>query len=153
MDRSNLLIVPLDRQRHWYRYHHLFQEMLRQELDWFEPDEVSGLAVRASAWCEENGFLDNAVLYAQVAGAVDRVAEIVVRHALPQYALGRISAAQGWFAWLAEHGSADGAAAVLGAWLTCNRGEPRRQRAGQRSRRWHRRTASFPMAARCGPGS
>jgi LuxR family maltose regulon positive regulatory protein len=117
MDASNLLLVPLDRQRQWYRYHYLFQGMLRHELDRLEPDEVSGLSLRASAWCEENRFLDNAVCYAQAAGAVDRVAEIMLRHVMPQFGMGRLTALLGWFRWLAEHDSADGAVAVLGAWL------------------------------------
>lgn len=123
MDASNRLIVPLDRQRHWYRYHHLFKQMLRDELDRLEPGTASKLALRASAWCEEHGFLDNAVTYAQVAQSTRRVGEIVLGHGLRQYAMGRITALHSWFGWLAERPSVDGAVAVLGAWLNVESGK------------------------------
>jgi LuxR family maltose regulon positive regulatory protein len=50
LEESNLLLVPLDRQRRWYRYHHLFQELLTAELNRREPKLVPQLHTRAAGW-------------------------------------------------------------------------------------------------------
>jgi LuxR family maltose regulon positive regulatory protein len=124
IEASNLLLVPLDRQRRWYRYHALFQAVLRRELECTDPEAVPSLARRASGWCESNGFFDAAVHYAQVAGDVDRVGRLVLVGGLRQYAAGRVTALREWFTWLTEHGSTDAGVAVLGAWLAMLSGRP-----------------------------
>ena len=63
--RSNLFVVALDRNEQWYRYHHLFQELLRAELERGEPELVPQLLTRASQWCEANGQPEAAIRYAQ----------------------------------------------------------------------------------------
>ena len=83
--RSNLFVVPLDANREWYRYHHLFQEVLRSDLARAEPDLERSLLARASEWCEANGQLETAIGYAQQACDVDRVAQLVERCALSAY--------------------------------------------------------------------
>ncbi|MGB0091466.1 MAG: hypothetical protein WBP81_02875, partial [Solirubrobacteraceae bacterium] len=55
VERSNLNVVPLDRTREWYRYHHLFRDALRTELMRREPEAVPALHRRAAAWLEGNG--------------------------------------------------------------------------------------------------
>ncbi len=80
--RSNLFLVPLDANGEWYRYHHLFQELLQLELARAEPDLAPSLLARASAWCEANGQPETAVGYAQEAGDTDRVAQLVERYGL-----------------------------------------------------------------------
>ena len=70
LEASNLLIVPLDRQRRWYRYHHLFQETLRYELERTASESIPSLARRASQWCETEGLIDQAIHYMQLAGDV-----------------------------------------------------------------------------------
>ena len=50
IERDNLFVVPLDMSRRWYRYHHLFGELLRAELHRLEPDLIAGLHRRAAAW-------------------------------------------------------------------------------------------------------
>ena len=75
--RSNLFLVPLDPSGEWYRYHHLFQELLRSELARAEPDLVPGLLARGADWCETYGNPERAIGYAQQAGDVDRVARLV----------------------------------------------------------------------------
>ena len=64
LERSNLFLVPLDNRREWYRYHHLFGELLRHELALAGPDEVAGLHGRAAAWHLEAGMSDEAVRHA-----------------------------------------------------------------------------------------
>jgi LuxR family transcriptional regulator, maltose regulon positive regulatory protein len=88
LESANLLLVPLDRRREWYRYHKLFQELLRAELDRRESEMVGRLHERAAAWCEANGLPDMAIDHAQAAGDADRVARLVARHLLAAYAGG-----------------------------------------------------------------
>jgi LuxR family transcriptional regulator, maltose regulon positive regulatory protein len=147
MEASNLLLVPLDRQRRWYRYHHLFQRMLRHELERQEPAAIPVLARRASQWCEANGLLDSAIDYAQLAGDSPRVSHVLERTAMRQYALGRATTLRRWFEWLAGHGPAGGGAAVLGAWLSLLSG-----RAAD-AQRWAAAADQAPQDARMPDGS
>ena len=126
LEESNLLLVPLDRQRRWYRYHHLFQELLRAELERRERELVPALHARASAWCEANGLPETAIDHAQAAGDADRVARLVWRLALPAYGAGRVDTARRWFGWFADQGLLGRyrSVAVLGAWLQALVGEP-----------------------------
>ena len=72
--RSNLLLVPLDRRGVWYRYHHLFRDMLLAELERAEPGLLPVLRRRAAAWCLANGRPADALEYSIAAGDVDAVA-------------------------------------------------------------------------------
>jgi LuxR family maltose regulon positive regulatory protein len=119
LELSNLLVVPLDRQRRWYRYHHLFGELLLAELERREPDLVSGLHARAASWHEDNGLPEVAIDHAQAAGDADRVARLVAALAQPAYAAGRVDTVRRWLAWLEERGLVDRypPIAVLGAWV------------------------------------
>jgi LuxR family transcriptional regulator, maltose regulon positive regulatory protein len=77
LDRDNLFLVPLDDQRRWYRYHHLFADMLQARLLDELPGEARELHHRASAWFEEEGDTTAAVEHALAAGDVDRAAGLV----------------------------------------------------------------------------
>ena len=81
--RTNGLIVPLDRQGEWYRYHHLFRELLRNELERSEPHAAAALNGRAMAWCVANDLTEAAVLYGQAAGETDAVADLLEGFLLP----------------------------------------------------------------------
>jgi LuxR family maltose regulon positive regulatory protein len=119
MDRANLLLVPLDRRRHWYRYHHLFGDLLRAELGRREPELVPQLHVRAAAWCEANGLPETAIDHAQAAGDTDRVARLVAMLTQPAYASGRVESARRWLAWFEGQGLIQRypLVAVQGAWV------------------------------------
>lgn len=77
LDRANLFLIPLDDHREWYRYHHLFAEMLRARLLDERPDEVSELHLRASRWYEGNGDIADAVGHAIDAGAFEHAARLI----------------------------------------------------------------------------
>jgi LuxR family maltose regulon positive regulatory protein len=126
LEGSNLLLVPLDRTRRWYRYHRLFSEGLRSHLERNEPDLTAELRRRAADWCEANGMLEDAVAYARAAGDVDRVARLVGSITLPLYAAGRAGTIEEWFEWLEAHGALERhpPLAVLGAWLHALMGRP-----------------------------
>jgi LuxR family maltose regulon positive regulatory protein len=72
LERANLFIVPLDSERRWYRYHHLFGDLLRQRLG--KPKEFAEFHLRASQWYEENGDMGAAFHHAIVAGDFVRAA-------------------------------------------------------------------------------
>ncbi len=124
--RSNLFLVPLDTTREWYRYHHLFQELLRSELTRAEPDLLPRLLSRAADWFVAEGQPEAAIGYAQEAGDVDRVAQLFEQCALPVYRSGRVASVERWLGWLEEHGALEQhpAAAVLGAMLAALWGRP-----------------------------
>jgi LuxR family maltose regulon positive regulatory protein len=77
LDRDNLFIVPLDDKRRWYRYHHLFADLLRTKLEQMLPDLVPELHRRASKWYEANGFIEEAARHALAAFEYDRAAKLI----------------------------------------------------------------------------
>jgi len=75
IERSDLFITPLDERRDWYRYHHLFQELLQQRATTeMGTGQVTDLHCLASVWFEEHGLLDEALHHALVAGDLDLAA-------------------------------------------------------------------------------
>lgn len=77
LERANLFIVPLDNQRQWYRYHHLFADVIRARLLKEQPDQVFLLHHRASVWYEQNGMLSDAVNHALAAEDYERTAGLM----------------------------------------------------------------------------
>ena len=124
--RSNLFLVPLDRTGEWYRYHHLFRELLHSELRRVEPDLVPQLLARAANWCEANEQPEAAIGYAQTAGDVDRTARLIVRNYLDTYNSGRAATVERWLGWLDAHGAIEtnAAVAVIGGLTAALWGRP-----------------------------
>jgi LuxR family maltose regulon positive regulatory protein len=91
--------VPLDRRREWYRYHHLFRDLLRAELERREPALVPDLHRRAAAWCEANGLEETAIDHAHAAGDADQVARLVLKVMQPVWASGRVDTVLRWMEW------------------------------------------------------
>ena len=77
LERGNLFVIPLDDRRQWYRYHHLFAEVLQAHLIEAQPEQVSGLHQRASAWYEQNGFPPEAIYHALAAEDLVRAAGLI----------------------------------------------------------------------------
>jgi LuxR family maltose regulon positive regulatory protein len=78
--RSNLFLLPLDPRGEWYRFHHLFGELLRMELIRTEPEAASELHRRAGAWCREHGLIDEALEHADAAGDDLVVSDVLLQH-------------------------------------------------------------------------
>ena len=76
LDRGNLFLVPLDGRRHWYRYHHLFADMLHVRLLDEQPGQVPDLHRRASAWYQQNGEQSMAISHALAAEDFERAADL-----------------------------------------------------------------------------
>jgi LuxR family maltose regulon positive regulatory protein len=82
LDRANLFLVPLDEQHRWYRYHHLFAELLRNQLREAAPDQIPELHRRAAAWYEQHGFESEAIKHALAAGDQQHTARIIEQNAM-----------------------------------------------------------------------
>jgi LuxR family transcriptional regulator, maltose regulon positive regulatory protein len=123
--RTNGFVVPLDRRGEWYRYHHLFAELLRNELERRRPDVVSTLNRRAMDWCVANGFTEAAVVYGHAAGELDTVAGLVDALAAPLYYDGRMETVEEWLGWFGDDELVRyPALAIFGAWFRVLTGRP-----------------------------
>ena len=95
--RAGLFVVPLDDERRWYRYHHLFGDLLRQRLrERLGADDVAGLHRRASAWFDEEGSAPEAIRHALAAGDPDRAADLIEQVAPAVRRERRETAMLGW---------------------------------------------------------
>jgi LuxR family maltose regulon positive regulatory protein len=122
---TNGFVVHLDRRGEWYRYHHLFGELLRNELERSDPDIVRDLNRRAMAWCIDNDLAEAAVLYGHAAGETEAVAGLVDALVLPLYYDGRRETAEEWLSWFSQDELVKyPALAVFGAWLHVLAGRP-----------------------------
>jgi LuxR family maltose regulon positive regulatory protein len=102
IEQGNLLLVPLDDRREWYRYHRLFGELLRSELGRREPELVPTLHARAAEWYETNGRPEQALRHAQAAKDTEHVARLLEQLVQPVWASGRAGTVMRWLEWLAD---------------------------------------------------
>ncbi|HNS52761.1 MAG TPA: LuxR C-terminal-related transcriptional regulator [Anaerolineae bacterium] len=101
LDHASLFLVPLDDDRRWYRYHHLFADCLRQLLrSSLEPAHLAELHRRASDWYGRNGFPADAAHHALLAGDHERAAEIVEENAWPMVLRADLAALGKWIGML-----------------------------------------------------
>jgi LuxR family transcriptional regulator, maltose regulon positive regulatory protein len=123
---ANLLLVPLDRRGEWYRYHHLFRDMLLAELHRLEPGLMPVLRRRAAGWCLDDGRPEEALEYFMAAGDVDGAARLVGQLVVPAYRQGRVTTIQRWFGWLEDRGGIEGhpMVAVLASFFSALMGRP-----------------------------
>jgi LuxR family maltose regulon positive regulatory protein len=112
LERSNLLLVPLDTRRKWYRYHHLFGELLQHELAASDPGAMPLLHRRASAWYRDAGLIVDAADHANAAGDVKAAVELVARDYAFFVGHGQIATVLRWLAALPE-------AVAAQDWLVC----------------------------------
>jgi LuxR family maltose regulon positive regulatory protein len=100
LEHANLFIVPLDNERRWYRYHHLFAELLRQRLDLSTAlstrDGVDELHIRASQWYEDNGLEIEAFHHAAAANDVVRAERLIQGAGVPLYFRGTVAPVLRW---------------------------------------------------------
>ena len=80
LERENIFLVSLDDERIWFRYHHLFADLLKARLHQAQPDLVPDLHRRAAAWLEQNGFISEAIGHLFAAQETDRAADLIERH-------------------------------------------------------------------------
>ncbi|CAH1200657.1 HTH-type transcriptional regulator MalT [Paenibacillus plantiphilus] len=94
LERSNLFVIPLDNDRNWYRYHHLFRESLRKRLT--SNNSPEELHRRASIWYEDNGLETDALQHASAGGDVDRAARLIEGNGMPLHFRGAAFPVWSW---------------------------------------------------------
>ena len=109
LERANLFIIPLDNQRHWYRYHHLFSDLLLHRLQKNFADQaedvdnyINGLYMRASKWYEEKGLAFEAFRYAAAGNNTERAQRLIDGKSIPRHFSGTVTAILNWLGSLPE---------------------------------------------------
>jgi LuxR family transcriptional regulator, maltose regulon positive regulatory protein len=80
LERANLFLIPLDSERRWWRFHHLFADLLRARLQRAEAGRVRELHRRAAGWCERHGLIDEAIRHALASGDATWAARLIEEH-------------------------------------------------------------------------
>ena len=97
LERANLFLVPLDDERHWYRYHHLFADLLRTQLQKSLGDQgVARLHLRAAAWHEQNGLILEAIHHASMASDDEMVERLIKQNYMEMMNRGEMSWVRFW---------------------------------------------------------
>ncbi len=130
LERDNLFVIALGVHRDAYRYHRLFRDMLRDELEEREPGAASDVFARAAAWCAEHGEPEHAVEYAHASGDMDLAARLVSTYALPLHWAGRAATLGRWLDWFDTDGEREKRAslATLAGWINAMDGRTRNAR-------------------------
>jgi LuxR family maltose regulon positive regulatory protein len=101
LQRTNLFTVLLDEAGTWFRYHHLFQSVLKDQLEFRKsPENIAALHARASRWYEQHGDIERSIRHALAAGDADGAAEIFERHRHAEQDADRWRAVERWLAML-----------------------------------------------------
>ena len=131
--------MPLDETRQWFRYHHLFAQVLRSELARTEPGIVPTLHERASAWHRRSGSADEAIGHALAAGDVAGAIDLIARHWYAYVDSGQAATVRGWMRSLGDDAiAASPLAAHCAAWAAALSGDRESVRALAAGRRGER---------------
>jgi LuxR family transcriptional regulator, maltose regulon positive regulatory protein len=96
LNRSNLFLIPLDSKNNWFRYHHLFADLLRLKLNQKQSNLTAELLAKASRWCEENNLFEEAINYALAAKDWERALNLVEPMAFKQISVGKFDRIRHW---------------------------------------------------------
>ena len=131
LERDNLFIVPLDETRQWFRYHHLFRQVLRSRLARAEPDLVPALHQAASAWHQLHGSADEAIEHAMASGDFRLAIDLIAGYWFGYVSSGRVATVHNWIRSLGDGRiAASPLAAHCAAWAAAMSGDR------QSARRW-----------------
>jgi LuxR family transcriptional regulator, maltose regulon positive regulatory protein len=96
LEKKNLFVIALDDKRKWYRYHHLFADVLQHHLRQTQPGHIPNLHHKASVWYESRGFVDEAIKHALSAGEAERAAQLIEGAAHQMLMRGEFLTLQHW---------------------------------------------------------
>ena len=96
LELSNLFIVPLDDDRIWYRYHHLFADLLRSRLEQTSPTLLPTLHKRASSWFESNGWIEESIIHSLAAKDWDNASRLIDHHVHTYLENGQMATVMKW---------------------------------------------------------
>jgi LuxR family maltose regulon positive regulatory protein len=102
LEKSNMFLVPMDDERRWYRYHHLFSDMLQLRLKQTNPEIIPVLHGKACMWYMENGYLSNALTHAIAANDLDRLVKLIEKYAFTIFDFNQASTFLSWLNTLPE---------------------------------------------------
>lgn len=97
LDKNNLFLIPLDQSRYWYRYHHLFADLLLARLQAESLASLRELRQRAAEWFEDNGLPEEAILYALAAEDFERAAHLITGPAASVTRRGEVATLLDWY--------------------------------------------------------
>lgn len=101
---ANLFLISLDNQAQWFRFHHLFQELLLERLAReITPEQLTALQLRASAWFEQQGWVEEAIEYALKANDPERAAQLIETHAPAYFNRQEWRIVEQWLGQIPEH--------------------------------------------------
>lgn len=98
LERANLLVIPLDDKREWYRYHHLFADVLQARLTKEQPSQVASLHLRACTWWEQNNFRVDAIHHALAARDFEHAADLIELERSAN--IGKYFQSAAWLGWV-----------------------------------------------------
>ena len=102
LERANLFLLPLDDERQWYRYHHLFADLLRARLDQIYPELAPQLHARAAAWYEQKGSILDAIHHASMVSDDERVERLIEENYFEMMNRGEMSWVRFWMGKLSK---------------------------------------------------
>jgi LuxR family maltose regulon positive regulatory protein len=146
--RSNLFVIPLDDHGGWYRYHHLFAELLLYELKGSRPDLLPVAHRRASEWFDEAGMFESAIRHALAGEDYERAGALISRHWFRYAITGQLASLERWLdalpAELIDH---DAALAMVKARMSALRGQ------GEDTEHWLKQARIIPYSGQLPDGS
>ncbi len=123
LEEMNLFVIPLDDERHWYRYHHLFADVLGKHLEHQFPGLLPELHRRASQWYEQNGFMAESIQHAIAAGDQDRAAELIEENGCLLLMSGEVATLLNWTDAIDFHSETRPWLAIQKAWALALTGD------------------------------
>jgi LuxR family transcriptional regulator, maltose regulon positive regulatory protein len=123
LERANLFLIPLDERRQWYRYHHLFGDLLAHELSLALPGEVIPLHRRACEWHLQEGMVPEAIAHAIAAGDHQQAAELIAANWLDFVNRGELATVEAWTRGLPDK-AIDPRMCLARAWMLLVLGRP-----------------------------
>ncbi|MFQ5469716.1 MAG: LuxR C-terminal-related transcriptional regulator [Gammaproteobacteria bacterium] len=97
LEQSNMFLIPLDNKRNWYRYHHLFADLLREQLSRNHPEQLPSLHYKASNWFNDNGLPHEAIKHALEAGDFEQAAKVINQHGQRLFDEGQAPTLMTWY--------------------------------------------------------
>jgi len=126
LEQMNLFVIPLDNEKHWYRYHHLFADVLNRYLEKQLPDQVRDLHRRAAQWYEQNDFVLEALRHSLAAGDHDSAVRLIEQNGCMLMMRGEAVTLRGWIEAVKYDADSHPWLAILKAWVFALTGSPER---------------------------
>jgi LuxR family transcriptional regulator, maltose regulon positive regulatory protein len=119
LERTNLFLMPLDEEGHWFRFHHLFAAVAIGELEADRSEQIPKLHVRAAEWLRDHDHIEDAVHHFLAGGDVASATELVQEHWMRYVDAGRVATVLAWLEALGTPSAAsDPASVVAAAWMS-----------------------------------